>query len=196
MKKLNRLTLIKIHLLLAALSLATVLMFFITGILYTIDYEAENESFEHRVTEKQALKKDLDLLTGIVKRELAKLDIDVPMGEPEIERDKKRRSFKLYWSDRNMKVTLRPSTVNPAVAVIKIKQYSWYYRLMRLHKGSGGNIFILFTLISTIFVILVLISGVIIGLTSPALRRLTGISLALGLSFFIGIVGYVQYFTT
>lgn len=192
--KIKRLFFVKTHLILAGLSLSIMTMFLITGALYTYGYKPSSHTIKHRVTEPQALKKDIVVLTDIALRELQKLGISPPITKPKMKRDKRWGVFKLVWSDENKRVSLRPSTRNNHVAVMKIKQYSWYSRLMSLHKGKGKDIFDIFTISAAIILFIVLLSGVLVGLMAQGLRRLTLYSVVSGMMLFVGMVTYVQFF--
>jgi hypothetical protein len=165
----------------------------ITGFLYTYGYTPSTYSTSYRVIQEQDLKADLPTLQAIVMEQLNKLNISKPIKTAKIKPDKKRKSFILIWSDKNFSVSLRPSTQNHAVAVIKIKHYSWYYRLMRIHKGKGNKASDIFTMASAVIILLILISGVFLGLQSPAFRKLTLYSLSSGIILFVSLIAYVQY---
>ncbi len=168
-------------------------MFLVTGALYTYGYKPSSTTVEHRLTLEYPLEKDYDLLNNLLISELAKLNVEHPLGKAKLKRDKKRRSFIMEWEDNNMSVSLRHSSVNKKRAVFKIKHYSWYNRLMSLHKGKGEDIFDIFTIASSVLMLLILISGVILGLQVPGLRKFTLYSLGVGVSLFVGMVAYVQF---
>lgn len=194
MLKLSRLFLVKAHIIMASLTLILMMMFFITGALYTYGYKPSTYETEYRFEQDIPLEKDMPMLLGIVVTELERLQIKEPFGTPKIKRDKKRHSYKLVWSGKNRYISLRPSGSNPKVAVMIVEEYSWYYRLMRLHKAKGPEFFEWFTIISSAVVMLILLSGVIIGIQAPGLRKITISSLAAGMVLFFSILFYVQFY--
>ena len=190
---LNRKFLVKLHLVMAAIALSVSAMFFITGGLYTFDYEPSSHEKRYRFTLSKPLQLELKPLKTMARKKLAKLHVDEPFGKAKIKYDKKRKAYKLVWKGNNHSVVLRASTSDSSVAVLSVITPSWYKRLMRLHKGKGGDVFNVFSIIASIALMLILISGVIIGLQLTAFRQLTLYSLAGGLLLFALMVIYAQF---
>jgi hypothetical protein len=192
-RMLNRKFLIKLHLVLAAVVLSISAMFFITGGLYTFDYEPSSRAKEYRFKQSKPLQLKLNPLKTMAREKLAKLHVDEPFGKAKIKYDKKRQAYKLVWKGNNHSVVLRASTSDSSVAVLTIITPSWYKRLMRLHKGKGGDVFNVFSIIASVALLLILLSGVIIGLQLTAFRKLTLYSLAGGLLLFAAMVIFAQF---
>jgi len=112
---------------------------------------------------------------------------------PKLEWDKKRQELYLDWSGRNLHVKLRPSTRDARVAVLKVYTPSWYNQFMRLHKGKGKDEFDIFVIISAIIMMLILLSGVVIGLGLSKLRGLVLYSMGAGTLIFFGLAFYSQF---
>lgn len=87
----------------------------------------------------------------------------------------------LVWYGKNHDVILRASTQNQAVAVTTVKTPSWYGRFMRLHKADGGDVFAFYAIGTTIVLLLILLTGVLIGLKTKLYRKLTIRALVLAL---------------
>ncbi|MDQ6961671.1 MAG: hypothetical protein Q9M28_03960 [Mariprofundaceae bacterium] len=190
----NRQLLVKLHLIMAGLTLAIAVMFFITGALYTWNYKPSSYSTEYRIQVEKPLHRDYKLLKSVTRVELAKLGINEPLGKAKLKSDRKRNSYKFTWSGKNHRATLRPSSKGGLHAVLTVKTPSWYNRFMRLHKGKGGDIFDIFAISASIVFLFILISGVIIGLQVPIFRKLTLYSLGGGCLLFAGLVIYAQFF--
>lgn len=186
--------LVKLHLIMASMTLALAAMFFITGALYTWDYKPSSYSEKHYIELSEPLKRDYKYLKTTARAELEKLGISEPLGKAKLKRDKKHHSYKLYWKGKNHSVTLRPSSKGELYAVLSVKTPSWYSRFMRLHKGKGGDLFDIFAITAAIVFMFILISGVIIGLQVPIFRRLTLFSLGGGIVLFVSMVAYSQFF--
>jgi len=190
---LNRKFLVKFHLVLAAVALSVSAMFFITGGLYTFDYEPSSHAKEYRFKPAEPMQLKLKPLKATAREKLAELGIDEPLGKAKLKKDRKRRSYKLVWKGKNHSIILRPSSDDSSVAVLTVKTPSWYGRFMRLHKGKGGDIFNIFSIIASAALLLILLTGVIIGLQLTAFRKLTLYSLAGGLLLFAAMVIYAQF---
>jgi len=186
--------LVKLHLVMAGMTLALAMMFFITGALYTWNYKPSSYSQEYRFDLKEPMQKDYKQLKSTARAELKRLGISEPLGKAKLKRDKKHHSYKLYWKGKNHSVTLRPSSKGALHAVLTVKTPSWYNRFMRLHKGSGGDLFDIFAITGSIVLLFILITGVIIGLQVPVFRRLTLFSLGGGFLLFASLVAYAQFF--
>ena len=190
---LNRKFLVKLHLVLAAVALSISAMFFITGGLYTFDYEPSSYAKEYRFNLSEPMQLKLKPLKIMAREKLAELGVDEPLGKAKLKKDRKRKSYRLVWKGKNHSMILRPSSENSSVAILTVKTPSWYGRFMRLHKGKGGDIFNIFSIIASAALLLILLSGVIIGLQLTAFRKLTLYSLAGGLLLFAVMVIYAQF---
>jgi len=189
---LNRKFLVKLHLVLAAIALSVSAMFFITGGLYTFDYEPSSYAKKYKFTLSKPLQLKLKPLKATAREKLAELGVDEPSGKAKLKYDRKRKAYKLVWKGKNHSVVLRPSTSDSSVAVLSVITPSWYKRFMRLHKGKGGDVFNVFSIVASVALLLILLSGVIIGLQLTAFRKLTLYSLGGGLLLFAAMVIYAQ----
>ncbi|MDQ6975208.1 MAG: hypothetical protein Q9M22_01435 [Mariprofundaceae bacterium] len=188
----KRKLLIQLHLLLAASSFSIVAMFLITGALYTYNYKPSTYSTEYRIRLSKPMTRDYRSLKRIAHQELEKLGLSDPLGKAKLR--KKRRHYKLVWYGRNHTITLRPSSKDHSIAVLKVKTPSWYSRFMRLHKGKGGDLFDVFSIVASVILLLTLLSGVILGLQIAVFRRLTLYALSGGLLLFSTLVVYAQFY--
>lgn len=191
---LNRKFLIKLHLVMAAIVLSVSAMFFITGGLYTFDYKPGSYSQEHRFQLSEPMQLQFKPMKTLAEEKLSELGLNNPLGKAKFRHDKKRHSYKLKWYGSNHSIILRPSSINSSVAVLTIKTPSWYNRFMRLHKGKGGDLFNIFSMITSVALLLIMLSGVMIGLLIPTFRKLTIYSLSGGLLLFASTVIYAQFY--
>ncbi len=182
----DRKNLVKIHLMMAAVALPLLLMFVITGGLYTFEYKPSSETKEYRMTMSAPLDGDVEKMKNIVRQVLSEHDLGVPTGKAKVKRSG--RSYKMKWSGKNHSVKLRVSSRDHRVAVIEVKTPSWYHRLMRLHKGKGTDLFDIFSITMSIFVVFILFTGVWIGLKTAAYKALTVKALGLGTALFLVMV--------
>lgn len=186
--------LMKIHLVFAAATLSTLLMYVVTGTLFLSDIDSGRDLQKFRVKQENELKKDKGQMRALAEKILQEKGVVFPTGRDRIKKDKKRKSWRYYWDGRNHGVNIRPSTRDARVAVVTVNTPGWLRRFFRLHKGGGGDIFTIFSMVSSVAIILILITGVIMGLQVRGFRKLTLISLSAGLLIFSSFVYYSQFF--
>ncbi len=180
----SRLILMKAHVILAAFILPVVIMFSLTGSLYTWGIKGGYETISQELPLKEPLPEDLGYLVEVVDKVLKKHDLSLPTGTPKIKKTGK--SFQLEWTGSNRDIILKP-TANPLIANIKIKNTTQYRQFVQLHKAKGGIAFKVYATILAISLLLLLISGFIMAWQTPTLRRITTISTIFGLIFFFAM---------
>lgn len=169
MSKIKRMTLIKIHTLLAAFILPVTVMFAITGGLYTWGIKGEYHSETIKLALEQPLEPNLVTMSALVEYELEQRGVSVPTGNPKIK--KAGTSFQFEWTGSNRDVTLAP-TGNPKMAKLKIKDTSWYRQFVQLHKAKGGSAFKVFAAVFAIGLLVLLITGCWMAWQIPKYRKM------------------------
>ncbi len=185
MKLFERLTLMKVHAILAAFILPVAIMFFITGGLYTWGIKGAYEVDKQEFNLQKPLEDDLVSLVNIAKQQLKKLDIEEPSGEAKIKRIGS--SFKLEWTGSNIDVILKPSSKSMS-AVMEIKHTTWHRRFVQLHKAKGGTPFKIYAAVLAVALLLLLTTGFIMAWMTPKLRNPVILSTLLGLFVFFLMV--------
>jgi hypothetical protein len=178
----NRMQLIKAHVLLAAFILPIALMFVITGALYTWDVKGSYNNNTYDIQLDTPLKQDAGGLTDLVKLELQKLNTSPPEGKPQLKVHGEH--FLLEWSGSSKDVILEP-TKNELVASLKVKQTTWYRNLVQLHKAKGGVAFKIYAVIFSIALIFLLISGFLMAFQTPQLKKMALTMSLVGITSFI-----------
>ncbi len=184
--------LIKIHLVMAATILPVVLMYVITGALYTAEYKPSSHDKAFDVQLEAPLVRDIQLLKDVVHDALAKRGIDDPDGKAKFKRDKKRGGQKFVWKGDNHTVSMWSHADNRAVVTIEVSTPSWYKRLMWIHTADGGDALKIFSIIVAILLVFVLLTGVIVGLQVKLFRGLTLYSMGFGSLLFLAMM-YFSY---
>lgn len=179
----SRLTLTKVHAILAAFILPVAVMFFITGVLYTWGKSGEYVTTKHDLALAAPLSKDKDALVALAEEQLTKLGVAAPSGKPGVR--SVGTSFQLEWSGADLDVVLAP-TADPLVAQLQVKDTTWYRHLVQLHKAKGGEVFKVYASVMAAALLLLLVTGYIIALQVPLLRRLTLATTAIGAVAFAG----------
>ncbi|MBT8122879.1 MAG: hypothetical protein KJO10_10115 [Gammaproteobacteria bacterium] len=178
----QRSTLMRVHMLLAAFVLPVAIMFLVTGGLYTWGQKGSYVSETVELPLAQPLADDEALLTGLVTQALNDRGLDMPSGDANIK--KAGTSFLFEWTGADLDVVLEP-TPDPAVAQLKIKDTTWYRHLVQLHKAKGGILFKYLAAFFAISLLLILISGALMAMQLPKYRGQALFAMAGGFVVFI-----------
>lgn len=177
----TRAKLIQVHMLMASFVLPVALMFVVTGAFYTWGVKGSYSNTEYRLNVAEPLTADNAQLQALVLGELEQLGIDPPTGTAGVKAGG--TSFKLEWSGSERDVVLEP-TDDPTVAVLTVKETTWYRNLVQLHKAKGGTPFKVFAAFLAGSLILILASGFVMALQISSYRRQSLVAAALGLVTF------------
>lgn len=178
----QRSTLVKFHLLLAAFLLPAVIMFPVTGGLYTWGEKGSYVSESFTLTLPEPLQPEHDVLQALVSIELANRDLPQPSGKSKIKRAG--TSYVFEWTGADHDVTLEP-TADPLQAKLTVKDTTWYRLFVQLHKAKGGELFKVYAAVFSVGLLVILGSGLLMALQSPKLRGQAIAAFALGLMVFL-----------
>ena len=182
----SRLFLTKLHLWLAALLFPAMLLFLVTGALYTWGVTGKTEDVKREVTLEAPLNPDDEAgLRRIARAELAAAGLSEPSGKARVR--KSGGGFSFEWSGSRRDITVEP-TADPLVAKVTIKEASLHRTMVQLHKAKGGVLFKVYATVLAVALFLLVATGLIIGLQSPPFRRATIIGSGTGLVAFVGLV--------
>lgn len=178
----NRLMLMKFHALLAAFILPVMVMFLVTGALYTWGIKGNYSNDVYEIQLSKPIQSDLSELMSIAQLELENLNTGFPEGKPKLK--VYGSHFLLEWTGSSKDVILEP-TDKALVAKLTVKHTSWYRNLVQLHKAKGGIAFKVYAVVLAISLGALLVSGFIMALQTPKLKRFTLITSLVGLFSFI-----------
>lgn len=181
----NKLTFMKVHVLLAAFILPVAAMFAVTGSFYTWGIKGSYSNDIHEIVLNEPLSPDTAALTKLADSELKNLNITAPEGKPKLK--KYGSHYLLEWTGSSKDLILEP-TENDLVAKLTIKYTSWYRNLVQLHKAKGGTAFKIYAVIFAVALGLLLISGFIMAWLTPNLRTATIAASLIGLISFIVLI--------
>jgi len=181
----KRLTLIKIHMLLASFMLPAAFMFLLTGGLYTWGIKGSYNSESTNLALSTPLQADAESLQALVEKQLATRGLSKPSGKAKIK--KGGTSYKLEWTGSDLDVVLEP-TADPMVATLTIKDTTWYRNFVQLHKAKGGTAFKVYAAALAIALFIILLSGFIMSVQVPALKRQALLTSVIGLLTFVAVV--------
>ena len=181
----NRTFLTKLHLVTAAFMFPAVLMFLITGALYT--WGNKGEWYEDTaVVDLGAPLSSLDegemteLATGV----LEERGLPLPSGALSVETG---AEPSLSWNGARSEIAFAPAD-SAAETEVTIREASFHRWLVQLHKAKGSTAFKVYASALAAVLALLVFSGVVMGLQVKALRTLTIKSSLAGLAAFIGFV--------
>lgn len=181
----NRMLLIKSHALLAAFILPVAIMFIVTGALYTWGQKGSYANEVHEITLSSPLEAELPGLKALAVSELSKLSASEPEGAAKLKAYG--NHFLLEWTGSSKDVILEP-TADPLIAKLTVKNTTWYRSLVQLHKAKGGVVFKVYAAIFALALLAILTSGFMMAWQSPQLRRLSLITVVIGLLSFVAAV--------
>lgn len=176
--------LVRWHMLVAAFLFPGILLFLITGALYTWGSKGDYVTKDYEVALTAPLTNDKDALQAVVTRELASRGIAVPTGYPSVR--EVGGSFQFDWSGSNRDVSLSPGD-DATHAKLTVKDTDWHRYFVQLHKAKGGTAFKIYAAIVALGLFFLVTSGLIVALRVPNLRRGAIIGSAVGLGAFVAI---------
>lgn len=183
----TRSQLVNLHLILAALLLPAILMFAVTGGLYTWGVKGSYDTQDFKIPLEQPLKGDLASLVHFAQNELDKQNKSLPSGGAKLKSDQ--FSHKLEWTGSQLDINLTTAK-NSKIAILEVKQPTFYRSLVQLHKAKGGTAFKIYAALLAACLILLLISGLIMAWNMPKYRLKTLLSLGLGLTIWALMVNF------
>lgn len=186
MSALNRVALVKVHMLLASFMFPVACMFLITGAFYTWGIKGSYHSEVHLISLEQPLAQDENDLESLVLQELKSLGIPVPSGGASIK--KGGTSFKLEWTGSGRDVILEP-TSDALSARLTVKETTWYRNLVQLHKAKGGELFKIYAAALAVALFVILFSGFLMAWQVPKYRKQALIFSAVGTLTFLLMIG-------
>ncbi|MDF1582609.1 MAG: PepSY domain-containing protein [Methyloprofundus sp.] len=185
MPSLNRIFLIKAHMMVAAFILPVALMFFITGALYTWGIKGGYSSNTYILQLQQPMPQNKEWLSAKVTNELALRSIALPSGQAKVKNAG--NSFYFEWTGSGLDVLLEPNT-NPLEAKLTIKRTTLHRFFVQLHKAKGGVAFKVYAAILSVCLLFLFISGVLMAWQMVKYRPLLLSAACSGLLVFIILV--------
>lgn len=182
----NRVFLTKLHLWLAAFMFPAIVMFLGTGALYTWGVTGKTVDSEAEVAIAAPLTPEDEAgMRAIAVRYLAAEGLAQPTGKARVR--KMGEGFSYEWTGSRRDIVVEP-TADPGRAKVVVKEATPHRVLVQLHKAKGSTLFKVYASVLATALLLLVATGLVLGLQIKALRRITWIGSLAGLAFFIGIV--------
>ena len=181
----NRALLTKLHLAFAAFMFPAVVMFLLTGALYTWGNKGEwREDVSTVALEAPLASLDEAALKGVALAALEAQGLGEPSGKLSIETGPE---ASLSWNGARSEVAIAAAQA-PASAEVTVREASLHRWLVQLHKAKGSTVFKVYSTLLAISLFLLVVSGLVMGLQVRALRGLTWAASAAGLGAFVAFV--------
>ncbi|MBH5322337.1 PepSY domain-containing protein [Aurantiacibacter sediminis] len=182
----NRAFLTKLHLVAAAFMFPAVLMFLVTGALYTWGNKgAWYESSQTVALEQPYAELDEAGLRATALEALAAADLPEPSGSSSVSGEGAEQTFSWTGARSDLSVSAGADPMSAEVALNEASVHRW---LVQLHKAKGSVWFKVYATALALVLFLLVASGVVMGMQVKALRRLTVISSTVGAVAFVGFV--------
>ncbi|MFT5594267.1 MAG: hypothetical protein ACI8SR_002656 [Oceanicoccus sp.] len=181
----KRAQLINLHLILATMLLPAIAMFAITGGFYTWGIKGGYDSQTYKLPLAMPLNGDLASLISFTQQELDKQQQAYPSGAAKFKSTT--HNYTLEWSGSDSDISLS-TAIGSKLANLEVKKTSAYRQFVQLHKAKGGYAFKIYAALMALGLLVILISGVFMGLGIPKYRLTTGLGLLAGISLWIGVI--------
>lgn len=181
----SRTFLTKLHLIVAAFMFPAILMFLVTGALYTWGNKGEWVEETIAVQLQKPLAADEAALKALVKTELNQRGLPLPSGSASL--SEAGEPVSLQWSGAKSEASIK-ATEDPLVAEVTVKEATLHRNLVQLHKAKGSDLFKVYASVLAFVLFLLVASGMVLGLQVKPLRRITILSSVAGAVVFAGMV--------
>ena len=182
--KIQRMSIIKLHAILACFFMPMALLYFLSGALYSFDIKGNVDKQVYTVTLNRPFAPDLAQLSESVKKALDQHKLSLPTGNPSI--SKKKGSYEYHWGDLKRLVVVHP-TADPLKVELVYRQRSPLTQLMRVHRAEAGSVIRIFSLSMVVSLMFSLGSGVFLAVGMPKLRQTALLALAAGFVMILAI---------
>ncbi len=160
--------LINVHLILSCFFLPAAVLFFITGACYTMGIVGSYQTKEYVLPVDAPLQADLDTCRAMAMALLESEGFSPPSGGERIRRTG--ASFVYEWTGSNRDVLLSPAE-DPGKVRAEVKNTTFFRRMVQLHKAKGGAFFKWYAVGFAISFMVVLVTGAVMSLLRPSLRK-------------------------
>lgn len=181
----SRAFLTKLHLVVAAFMFPAILMFLVTGALYTWGNKGEWVEHTATVSLSAPLAADEAALKAVARAELDKRGLPTPSGAATV--SEAGEPVSLTWTGARSEASVA-ATDDPLVAEVTVKEATLHRNLVQLHKAKGSDVFKVYATFLAVVLFLLVASGLVLGLQVKPLRRMTVLSSVAGAAAFIGFV--------
>lgn len=173
---------LQLHTITAAFLLPAILMFLITGALYTWGIKGTYDVEKLLIEVNEPLANEETAILTFIENEVKNRGYRAPTGKPKY--SSQDGQPKVSWSGSNMDLSFSVSK-DPSIVKLELRHTTLYRKFVQLHKAKGGTLFKVYAVVLAIGLFLLSLSGYILALKKKNYRNLTYITTAIGLVFFV-----------
>ncbi|MBW7877131.1 MAG: hypothetical protein H3C47_14210 [Candidatus Cloacimonetes bacterium] len=178
----KRKTILHLHISLAGLCLPFLIVYLITGILYTFGIKGDFVSSKETVSITQKFSLDQESIQREFTKILEEKKVKIPTGDITVR--KAGTSWQAIWNGSDCEHILEPASEDNNYK-LTLKHANWHRNLVQLHKAKGGMVFKIFAALMTLFVLSLFSLGLCLSLQSKVMRNEIGFSILLGTALLI-----------
>ncbi len=176
--------LVRWHMLVAAFLFPAILMFLVTGALYTWGSKGDYIVSDYEVALAAPLTDDPAALKQIAQKALGERDLAVPTGGSSVK--KAGDAIQFEWTGANRDIVLEAQG-SATTAKLTVRETGWHRFFVQLHKAKGGTPFKVYAAIVALGLFFLVTSGLLVAMRVPNMRRgAIGASIA-GVIAFAGV---------
>lgn len=176
--------LVRWHMFVAAFLFPAILMFLLTGALYTWGIKGDYVVSDYDIVLAAPLTDDPVALRQATEKALGERDLAVPTGGSSVKKTGDTVQFE--WTGSNRDVVLETKSMANK-AKLTVRETGWHRFFVQLHKAKGGTLFKAYAAVVALGLLFLVTSGLLVAFRVPHMRRTAiGASIA-GLVTFAGI---------
>jgi hypothetical protein len=173
----SRFKIMQWHMLLSSFVFPAVLLYVISGALYTLDVKGSIAKQMFTVALEKPFEPNLELLMEVTEKTLIDKALVLPDGASYLKKSKD--GYKFHWGDLRYSVT---AAVKKDASSIEFtyRDRSMLTQIMRIHRAEAGIAFKFISIMAALGLLLVFVSGLYMAYTVPKFRNPSLIATGLG----------------
>lgn len=173
----SRFKIVQLHMLLSSFVLPAVLLYIVSGALYTLDVKGSVAKQTFIVALEKPFEPNLELLIGVIEKTLLDKALVLPNGDSYLKKSKD--GYKFLWGDLRYSVTA-VAKKDTSLVEFTYRERSFLTQVMRIHRAEAGTAFKFVSIMAVLGLLLVFVSGLYMAYTMPKFRNPSLIATGLG----------------
>jgi len=173
----SRFKIMQLHMLLSSFIFPAVLLYVISGALYTLDIKGSVDKQTFTVALEKPFEPNLEQLTGVIEEALVDKALVLPDGDSTLKKSKD--GYKFSWGDLRYSVT---GVIKNDTSLVQFtyRERTILTQIMRIHRAEAGTAFKFVSILAVLGLLLVFISGFYMAYTMSKFRNSSLIATGLG----------------
>ena len=173
----SRFKIMQLHMLLSSFIFPAVLLYIVSGALYTLDIKGSVAKQTFTVVLEKPFEPNLEQLTGLIEKTLVAKALVLPDGDSNLKKSKD--GYKFNWGDLRYSVSGDVKKDTSSVEVT-YRERSILTQIMRIHRAEAGIAFKFVSIMAVLGLLLIFMSGFYMAYTMPKFRNPSLIATVLG----------------